>query len=60
MPFNGIEQQKIILFLTIFNIVNIIYNIANYERIVTVSIAGSWIMAVDIRTDHSCVCGFYT
>ena len=42
MPFNGIEQQKIILFLTIFNIVNIIYNIANYERIVTVSIAGGW------------------
>ena len=44
MPFNGIEQQKIILFLTIFNIVNIIYNIANYERIVTVSVAGGWIM----------------
>ena len=42
MPFNGIEQQKIILFLTIFNIVNIIYNIANYKRIVTVSIADSW------------------
>ena len=42
MPFNGIEQQKIILFLTIFNIVNIIYNIANYERIVTVSMADSW------------------
>jgi hypothetical protein len=32
----------------------------NYERIVTVSIADGWIMAVDIRTDHSCVCGFYT
>lgn len=26
MPFSDIEQQKIILFLTVFNIVNIIYN----------------------------------
>lgn len=31
MPFNGIEQQKIILFLTVFNIVNIIYNIPDIQ-----------------------------